>query len=116
MMEAAVATPRRLLVVDPCEGCERLMLRLRASGWSVDSCGLGEASGGVCDVGLIRLRAEHLTEANCIKELIRRSGAEWIAVLDPEVLTSHEGGAILLASGFLLITPCLSILTTCMSP
>ena len=35
---------RRLLVVDPCDDCHRLLPGLRAVGWDVDSCTLENAA------------------------------------------------------------------------
>ena len=34
---------RRLLVVDPCDDCRRLLPGLREAGWAVDSCALETA-------------------------------------------------------------------------
>lgn len=47
---------RRLLVVDPCDDCHRLLPGLRAVGWDVDSCTLEHAGDRSCDVGLLRLQ------------------------------------------------------------
>ncbi|MHA5862213.1 sigma-54-dependent Fis family transcriptional regulator, partial [Pseudomonas aeruginosa] len=47
---------RRLLVVDPCDDCRRLLPGLREAGWAVDSCALETARERACDVGLLRLR------------------------------------------------------------
>ncbi|AGI24226.1 transcriptional regulator [Pseudomonas sp. ATCC 13867] len=45
-----------------------------------------------CDVGLLRLQPEHLARTETVKELISRSGTEWIAVLSPDILPIHEVG------------------------
>ncbi len=50
MIEASAS--RRLLVVDPCDDCHRLLPGLRTIGWDVDSCSLEHASDRTCDVGL----------------------------------------------------------------
>lgn len=81
---------RRLLVVEPCTECELLLPRLQACGWFVDSCALLEATLRECDVGLMRLRPEHMGRPESLKELIRHSGAEWIAVLDSAALQHPE--------------------------
>ena len=71
---------RRLLVVDPCDDCRRLLPGLREAGWAVDSCALETARERACDVGLLRLRPFHLERPETVKDLISRSGTEWIAV------------------------------------
>ncbi|MBC9250799.1 Fis family transcriptional regulator [Pseudomonas alcaligenes] len=92
MLQVAAATPRRLLVVDPCPECERLLPGLRAGGWTVHSCGLDEAGAAPCDVGLIRLDARHLQRPERLKQLISQSGSEWIALLGAEILQQPEAG------------------------
>ncbi|MDF3932338.1 sigma-54 dependent transcriptional regulator [Pseudomonas citronellolis] len=91
MLEAA-SKRRRLLVVDPCDDCRRLLPGLRAAGWEVDSCELDAASDRSCDVGLLRLHPEHLERPESVKDLISRSGTEWIAVLSPDALPIQEVG------------------------
>ncbi|MDD0843454.1 sigma-54-dependent transcriptional regulator [Pseudomonas sp. Gutcm_11s] len=86
----ALAAARRLLVVDPCEQCERLLPRLQDSGWQVQSCGLELAGELACDVGLVRLRRSHLQQPERLKQLISQSGTEWIAVLSAETLALAE--------------------------
>ncbi|WP_339527355.1 sigma-54 dependent transcriptional regulator [Pseudomonas sp. EL_65y_Pfl2_R96] len=83
---------RRLLVVDPCDDCHRLLPGLRAVGWDVDSCTLENAAERTCDVGLLRLQPFHLERPEAVKELITRSGTEWIAVLNQEVLRMQNVG------------------------
>ena len=90
MIEAPVL--RRLLVVDPCDDCHRLLPGLRAVGWDVDSCTLESATERTCDVGLLRLQPFHLERPEAVKELITRSGTEWIAVLNQEVLRLQNVG------------------------
>ncbi|MDN4546269.1 MULTISPECIES: sigma-54 dependent transcriptional regulator [unclassified Pseudomonas] len=83
---------RRLLVVDPCDDCHRLLPGLRSVGWDVDSCTLENAVDRTCDVGLLRLQPLHLDRPDAVKELISRSGTEWIAVLNQEVLRLQNVG------------------------
>jgi len=83
---------RRLLVVDPCDDCHRLLPGLRSVGWDVDSCTLENAADRTCDVGLLRLQPFHLEHPDAVKELISRSGTEWIAVLNQEVLRLQNVG------------------------
>jgi DNA-binding NtrC family response regulator len=90
MIEASAL--RRLLVVDPCDDCHRLLPGLRAAGWDVDSCSLENAADRSCDVGLLRLQPFHLERPEAVKELISRSGTEWIAVLNQEVLRLQNVG------------------------
>lgn len=92
MLQALAATPRRLLVVDPCDECAKLLPRLQASGWMVRCCGLADAAETSCDVGLIRLRPPHLERLESLKELISQSGTEWIAVLNKDALRQPEIG------------------------
>jgi DNA-binding NtrC family response regulator len=86
------AASRRLLVVDPCPECTQTLPRLQVSGWVVHCCRLEDASGTACDVGLMRLHHRHLERPEPIKELIRRSGTEWIAVVGADVLSNPEVG------------------------
>jgi len=83
---------RRLLVVDPCDDCYRLLPGLRSVGWDVDSCTLENVADKTCDVGLLRLQPFHLERPEAVKELISRSGTEWIAVLNQEVLRLQNVG------------------------
>jgi DNA-binding NtrC family response regulator len=83
---------RRLLVVDPCDDCHGLLPVLRSVGWDVDSCSLENAGDKTCDVGLLRLQPFHLERPEAVKELISRSGTEWIAVLNQEVLRLQNVG------------------------
>jgi DNA-binding NtrC family response regulator len=76
-----LASIRRLLIVEPCDECLRLIPGLRVAGWEVDSCTLESAASRPCDVGLIRLMPQHFEQPQLIKELITRSNTEWIAVL-----------------------------------
>jgi DNA-binding NtrC family response regulator len=61
-------------------------------GWDVDSCTLENAVDRTCDVGLLRLQPLHLDRPDAVKELISRSGTEWIAVLNQEVLRLQNVG------------------------
>jgi DNA-binding NtrC family response regulator len=83
---------RRLLVVDPCDDCHQLLPGLRSVGWDVDSCTLENATDRTCDVGLLRLQPWHLEHPDAVKEVISRSGTEWIAVLNQEVLRLQNVG------------------------
>lgn len=90
MLEAA--SHRRLLIVDPCDDCHRLLPGLRSVGWEVRSCTLGAALEQPCDVGLVRLQASHLRHPEAVKDLIKRSNTEWIAVLSAEELRLQNVG------------------------
>lgn len=83
---------RRLLIVDPCDDCHRLLPGLRSVGWDVHSCTLATALEHPCDVGLLRLQASHLQHPDAVKDLISRSGTEWIAVLSPQELRAQNVG------------------------
>ncbi|MDD0977052.1 sigma-54 dependent transcriptional regulator [Pseudomonas fontis] len=83
---------RRLLIVDPCDDCHRLLPGLRSVGWDVHSCTLATALEYPCDVGLLRLQASHLQHPDAVKDLISRSGTEWIAVLSPQELRTQNVG------------------------
>ena len=86
------ASNRRLLIVDPCDDCHRLLPGLRSVGWDVHSCTLTSALEHPCDVGLLRLQASHLQHPDAVKDLISRSNTEWIAVLSPQELRSQNVG------------------------
>ena len=90
MLEAPAL--RRLLVVDPCDDCHRLLPGLRTVGWDVDSCTLEAAADRSCDVGLLRLQPFHLERPEAVKELISHSGTEWIAVLNQDMLHLQNVG------------------------
>ncbi|MBF8722588.1 sigma-54 dependent transcriptional regulator [Pseudomonas guariconensis] len=83
---------RRLLIVDPCDDCHRLLPGLRSVGWDVHSCTLALALEQRCDVGLLRLQASHLRHPEAVKDLITRSNTEWIAVLSAEELRTQNIG------------------------
>ncbi|MDN7139989.1 sigma-54-dependent Fis family transcriptional regulator [Pseudomonas sp. JQ170] len=83
---------RRLLIVDPCDDCHRLLPGLRNVGWDVSSCTLSAAQEYPCDVGLLRLQASHLQHPDAVKDLISRSNTEWIAVLSPDELRTQNVG------------------------
>lgn len=87
-----IAPTRRLLIVDPCDDCHRLLPGLRTVGWDVDSCALESAPEHPCDVGLLRLQPFHLQRPEAVKDMISRSGTEWIAVLNQEVLRVQNAG------------------------
>lgn len=86
------ASNRRLLIVDPCDDCHRLLPGLRSVGWDVHSCTLTSALEHPCDVGLLRLQASHLQHPDAVKDLISRSNTEWIAVLSPQELRAQNVG------------------------
>ncbi|HWD30648.1 sigma 54-interacting transcriptional regulator [Pseudomonas caricapapayae] len=86
------ASNRRLLIVDPCDDCHRLLPGLRNVGWDVHSCNLSSALEHPCDVGLLRLQASHLRHPDAVKDLISRSNTEWIAVLGPDELRIQNVG------------------------
>lgn len=82
----------RLLIVDPCDECHRLLPGLLDAGWDVSTSTLEQSLGQPCDVGVLRLRAAHLRDPAAVKELIKRSDTEWIAVLSAEELRLHNLG------------------------
>ena len=86
------ASTRRLLIVDPCDDCHRLLPGLQGAGWDVHSSTLSSALEHPCDVGLLRLQASHLRQPDAVKDLITRSNTEWIAVLSAEELRMQNVG------------------------
>ncbi|HKS12644.1 MAG TPA: sigma-54 dependent transcriptional regulator [Pseudomonas sp.] len=86
------ASTRRLLIVDPCDDCHRLLPGLQGAGWEVRSATLGSALEHPCDVGLLRLQASHLRHPDAVKDLISRSNTEWIAVLSAQELRMPNVG------------------------
>lgn len=77
---------RRLLMVDPGPDCLELMAPLRSQGWRVDCCDVRQVAEQPCEVGLFNVQAEHLEQLPEIREMLGRSGGEWIAVLSAELL------------------------------
>ena len=71
---------RRLLVVDPCDDCHRLLPGLRSVCWDVDSCSLENAIDRTCDVGLLRLQPFHLERPEAVevakKHLMKSEGRQ----------------------------------------
>ena len=92
MSEFDTVALRRLLVVDPCAECLGVLPHLQRVGWQADSCALEQAAEQGCDVGLIRLNPRHLEHPDSLKALIGHKGAEWIAVLSPELLGARGLG------------------------
>lgn len=86
------ASNRRLLIVDPCDECHHLLPSLRSAGWEVRNCSLGSALEHPCDVGLLRLQSSHLQHPEAVKDLIKRSNTEWIALLSAEELRMQNVG------------------------
>lgn len=86
---------RRLLMVDPCDHCQQLLPNLSNIGWVVECCTLDTAGARVCDVGLLRLHSTHLDRPESIKDLIQRSGTEWIAVLNADLLLRKGAGELI---------------------
>ncbi|WP_271407721.1 sigma-54-dependent transcriptional regulator [Pseudomonas sp. Q1-7] len=82
-MEAISSAPRRLLLVDPCDQCRQFLPQLEEAGWSISSQSLDQALAATYDIGLLRLRSDHLARPEGVKHLISRSGTEWIALVDP---------------------------------
>jgi DNA-binding NtrC family response regulator len=90
-----MAPARRVLIVDPCDVCHSLLPAMTADGWTVETCTLGAAGDVLCDVGILRLRPFHLEWPKELKALLRGSTAQWIALVDPQVLrTQHVGDFI----------------------
>ncbi|WP_248919855.1 sigma-54 dependent transcriptional regulator [Pseudomonas entomophila] len=86
------ASQRRLLIVDPCDECHQLLPGLRDIGWEVRSSVLDSALEHPCDVGVLRLQAQHLRHPDAVKDMIKRSNTEWIAVLSAEELRMQNVG------------------------
>ncbi|MBJ9973817.1 sigma-54-dependent Fis family transcriptional regulator [Pseudomonas sp. S75] len=86
------AMQRRLLVVDPCDDCQRLLPVLASAGWTVRSSTLDAAMQQACDIGVLRLQASHLQQRQAIEDLIARSDTEWIAVLSVQELRLQDVG------------------------
>lgn len=86
------ASQRRLLIVDPCDECHQLLPGLRNIGWEVRSSALDTALEHPCDVGVLRLQAQHLRHPDAVKDMIKRSNTEWIAVLSAEELRMQNVG------------------------
>ncbi|MDI1303037.1 MAG: sigma-54 dependent transcriptional regulator [bacterium] len=80
------AAVRRLLVVESCSEWTCLLNSLTRAGWHIESTSLDNAASKRCDVGMIHLLDRHLQHREKLKNLIRQSGAEWIAVVDAGVI------------------------------
>src|SRR5450830_1751895 len=89
-----IGTPakRHLLVLNAADNCHELLAGLRAPACQVDSCTLAAVGDPSCDVGSLGLQPYHLERPEAVKELISRSGTEWIAVLTQDVLRLQNVG------------------------
>ncbi|XHF39323.1 sigma-54 dependent transcriptional regulator [Metapseudomonas boanensis] len=85
-MEDLASVPHRILLVDPCDQCRAMVPRLQDAGWLVTSQTLDQVPAATYDLGLLRLRAQHLLHPEAIKQLISQSGTEWIALVAPDCL------------------------------
>ena len=85
-MEDLASVPHRILLVDPCDQCRAMVPRLQDSGWLVTSQTLDQVAATTYDLGVLRLRAQHLLHPEAVKALISHSGTEWIVLVAPECL------------------------------
>ena len=77
-------TSRQLLLVDPCEACLGIAPHLESNQWTIVSSSLNAIINQHFDVGLIRLRAEHLKRPEALKSLLTTRGVEWLAAITRE--------------------------------
>ncbi|WP_061239448.1 sigma-54 dependent transcriptional regulator [Ectopseudomonas composti] len=77
--------PRRLLIVEPVSDCEQLIPELRRNKWLVDQADLSSKVEPVYDVCVICLQTHHLDYLERIKQQIRDSQTEWIAVMSDDL-------------------------------
>jgi len=90
MLEAVSVASRQLLVIDPCDECERLLPRVRAAGWTLRRCRLEEGGSLPGDVVLIRLGEALLQQPQALFALLRRSAVSCVALLDGPSLARAE--------------------------
>jgi DNA-binding NtrC family response regulator len=90
MLEAVSVASRQLLVIDPCDECERLLPRVQAAGWALRRCRLDECDSLHGDVVLIRLGEALLLQPQGLLALLRRSAASCVALLDGPSLARSE--------------------------
>lgn len=72
---------RQLLFVDPCTACLDVVPFLKGNGWNVSIGSLETLAHQHFDVGVIRLRETHLMRAGALKNILGRTGTEWIAAV-----------------------------------
>ncbi|MGG2397830.1 sigma 54-interacting transcriptional regulator [Pseudomonas sp. SH1-B] len=72
---------RRLLIMEPVSHCDQLIPELQKNQWLVDRASLDSNVDSVYDVCMICLQPHHLDCLDRIKQLIRDSQTEWIAVM-----------------------------------
>lgn len=82
--------PRRLLIVEAVSDCERLIPELQTNKWLVDHADLTSKIEPVYDVCVICLQAHHLDYLERIKQQIRDSQTEWIAVMSDSLRRNTE--------------------------
>ena len=81
-------TTRQLLLVDPCEGCLGIAPYLEGNHWTIVCSSLNAVNGRHFDVGLVRLRADHLKRPEILKNVLAMNGGEWLAVVTQESMDS----------------------------
>lgn len=90
MLEAVVASPGRLLFVAPCAECLHLIPRLRASGWTVDSCELADAGNYRADIGLFCLGSDTSPELLQLPRHLQCTASQWLALIQPGEFPQDE--------------------------
>lgn len=95
MLSTTDSVSRRLLVVEALTEWGSLLNNLSQTGWRVVNTPLHQAAGQECDVGIIHLRESHVQQPELLKRVIRQSGGEWIAVVDPETKHKSAMGAFI---------------------
>lgn len=76
-----MSASRQLLFVDPCKACLDVVPFLKDNGWNVIIGSLETLTNHRFDVGVIRLRETHLMRAGTLKDILGRTGTEWIAAV-----------------------------------
>lgn len=100
MVDVSLSPPRRLLLVDPCDECAVLNTHLSAAGWEIYSAKLDDVSLPTCDLGMLRLQAEHIQDLKKVKALINQTGIQWVVAV-PQQLLHQSGVAKFIAEWFL---------------
>lgn len=85
MLGTTDAVSKKLLVVETFTDWSAMLNNLTHTGWRVENLSLTQALGKECDVGVIHFHDTHLRQQETLKRVIRQSGGEWIAVIDPAI-------------------------------
>jgi len=85
MLGTIDCTNRRLLVVNPLTNCDALTSRLLTDKWTIELANTISSIEPIYDACVFFLQQKHLENPGPVKDMIRSSRTEWIAVIDTDL-------------------------------